>query len=81
MNYLIAFTSMQTPASITTCVPECPVEAIFADNNVPEDQAQWTQVNIDEAPNYPSNQSEDSRTARPHLYRPGRIASSTSIRF
>ena len=35
------------------CVPECPVEAIFADNNVPEDQQQWTQVNIDEAPNYP----------------------------
>ena len=35
------------------CVPECPVEAIFADNNVPEDQAQWTQINIDEAPSYP----------------------------
>jgi ferredoxin len=37
----------------TLCVPECPVEAIFADNNVPEDQQQWTQINIDEAPNYP----------------------------
>ena len=35
------------------CVPECPVEAIFADTSVPEDQAQWTQINIDEAPNYP----------------------------
>ena len=35
------------------CVPECPVEAIFADNNVPENYAHWTQINIDEAPNYP----------------------------
>ena len=35
------------------CVPECPVEAIFADTNVPENYAHWTQINIDEAPNYP----------------------------
>ena len=35
------------------CVPECPVEAIFADTNVPEQYAHWTQINIDEAPNYP----------------------------
>ncbi len=35
------------------CVPECPVEAIFADNAVPEQYAHWTQINIDEAPNYP----------------------------
>ena len=35
------------------CVPECPVEAIFADTNVPENYAHWTQINIDEAPKYP----------------------------
>jgi len=35
------------------CVPECPVEAIFADTNVPENYAHWTKINIDEAPNYP----------------------------
>ena len=35
------------------CVPECPVEAIFADTNVPEQYKDWTQVNIDEAPKYP----------------------------
>jgi hypothetical protein len=29
------------------------VEAIFADNNVPENYAHWTQINIDEAPKYP----------------------------
>ena len=35
------------------CVPECPVEAIFADTNVPENYAHWTQINIEEAPKYP----------------------------
>jgi ferredoxin len=35
------------------CVPECPVEAIFPDSAVPEQYAHWTQINIDEAPNYP----------------------------
>src|SRR5256885_11107396 len=38
------------------CVPECPVEAIFADNNVPEQHQHWTQINIDEAPNYRSEE-------------------------
>ena len=38
------------------CVPECPVEAIFADNNVPEqykEPVDWLKLNIEEAPNYP----------------------------
>jgi len=35
------------------CVPECPVEAIFADTSVPEQYQHWTQINIDEAPKYP----------------------------
>src|ERR1051326_3188824 len=35
------------------CVPECPVEAIFADNSVPEDQAHCTQINIAEPLIYP----------------------------
>lgn len=29
------------------CVPECPVQAIFADVDLPPDQAHWTQINID----------------------------------
>ena len=40
----------------TLCVAECPVEAIFADNNVPDqykEPVDWLQINIDEAPNYP----------------------------
>lgn len=35
------------------CVPECPVEAIFADVNVPEDQQEWIAINASEAANYP----------------------------
>jgi ferredoxin len=27
------------------CVPECPVEAIFAEDEVPSDQTEWTEVN------------------------------------
>ena len=33
------------------CVPECPVEAIFADTDLPDDQEEWLQRNEDEAPN------------------------------
>jgi len=29
----------------TLCVPECPVEAIFAEDDVPDDQAEWTALN------------------------------------
>ena len=29
----------------TLCVPECPVEAIFAEDDVPDGQAEWTALN------------------------------------
>ncbi|GIW81922.1 MAG: ferredoxin [Gemmatales bacterium] len=29
------------------CVPECPVEAIFAEANVPSQWAEWTQTNAE----------------------------------
>ncbi|MEK8023891.1 MAG: ferredoxin family protein [Candidatus Hydrogenedentota bacterium] len=29
------------------CVPECPVQAIFAEADVPAEQQQWTQINRD----------------------------------
>ncbi len=35
------------------CVPECPVEAIFADTSVPEQYQEWTQINAEEAEKYP----------------------------
>jgi ferredoxin len=31
----------------TLCVPECPVEAIFAEDDVPDSQAEWTALNKD----------------------------------
>jgi len=33
------------------CVPECPVEAIFADMDVPDNEFDWIERNADEAPN------------------------------
>lgn len=35
------------------CVPECPVEAIFEEDDVPEDQKEWVQINADKAPQLP----------------------------
>ncbi len=34
------------------CVPECPVEAIYPDTDVPEDQEAWIEKNT-EAENFP----------------------------
>lgn len=35
------------------CVPECPVEAIFRDVNVPDEYQGWVAVNAEEAAKYP----------------------------
>jgi ferredoxin len=35
------------------CVPECPVEAIFHQDNVPEDQKAFIELNAEMAPNCP----------------------------
>ncbi len=35
------------------CVPECPVEAIHPEDEVPEHQVKWTQINADLAPKLP----------------------------
>lgn len=31
----------------TACVPECPVEAIFAEEDLPDEEERWTQINAD----------------------------------
>lgn len=36
------------------CVPECPVEAIYDETEVPEDQQKWIQINADKAPDLPA---------------------------
>ena len=35
------------------CVPECPAEAIFAEDDVPEDQLQFTQINAELSQKWP----------------------------
>jgi ferredoxin len=35
------------------CVPECPVEAIYSEDNVPDDQQEWIDLNKD-AENHPT---------------------------
>ena len=35
------------------CVPECPAEAIFAEDDVPEDQLQFVEINAELAQKWP----------------------------
>ncbi|MFH1681823.1 MAG: ferredoxin family protein [Candidatus Eisenbacteria bacterium] len=43
-----------------TCVDECPVKAIFAEEDVPEDQQKWIAINAEKAPGLPVvNEKED----------------------
>jgi len=35
------------------CVPECPVQAIFDEPDVPEDQKKWTAINAEKASGLP----------------------------
>jgi ferredoxin len=42
------------------CVPECPVQAIYDEPDLPEDQQKWIQINADLAPGLPViNEKED----------------------
>ncbi|MDX1670111.1 MAG: ferredoxin family protein [Limnobacter sp.] len=36
------------------CIPECPVNAIYAEEDVPEDQVKFIQINIDLCADWPS---------------------------
>ena len=35
------------------CIPECPVGAIFADTDIPDDQEHWLERNENESPDLP----------------------------
>ncbi|MCA9726313.1 MAG: ferredoxin family protein [Candidatus Eisenbacteria bacterium] len=35
------------------CEPECPVEAIFEEGDVPDDKKEWIQINADKASGLP----------------------------
>jgi ferredoxin len=36
------------------CIPECPVNAIYAEEDVPEDQRQFVELNVELSRNWPS---------------------------
>lgn len=36
------------------CIPECPVNAIYAEEDVPADQREWTPINAELAKKWPS---------------------------
>jgi len=50
-NFLVI--DPETCIDCTLCVPECPAEAIFAVNDVPEEQKEYIQINADLAKLWP----------------------------
>jgi ferredoxin len=43
------------------CVPECPVEAIFLEDNLPDEWKEFTELNKEEAPKCPMiNEKKDA---------------------
>lgn len=44
----------ETCIDCDACVPSCPVEAIFAENDVPERYKSYTKLNADECQKYPT---------------------------
>lgn len=36
------------------CAPECPVEAIYDEADLPDDKVNWIKINAEKAPNLPS---------------------------
>ena len=37
----------------SACIPECPVQAIFEDDDIPEDKEEWIAINAERAPQLP----------------------------
>ena len=37
----------------SACIPECPVQAIFEEDDMPEDQMKWIEINAEKAPDLP----------------------------
>lgn len=44
----------ETCIDCDACVPACPVEAIFSENDVPERYKSYTKLNADECQKYPT---------------------------
>jgi len=37
----------------SACIPECPVEAIYEEDDIPDGQEGWVEINADKAPSLP----------------------------
>jgi ferredoxin len=37
----------------SACIPECPVQAIYEDDDIPEDQERWIEINAEKAASLP----------------------------
>ncbi len=46
------------------CVPECPVEAIFHEDNLPDEWKEFTALNAEEVAEVPGHQREERRPRR-----------------
>jgi ferredoxin len=48
------------------CVPECPVEAIYPDTIVPDEELEWLKINAERALKFPvvSTKEEPLRSAK-----------------
>lgn len=44
----------------SACIPECPVQAIFEEDDLPEDKREWIAINAERAPQLPViNEKQD----------------------
>jgi len=50
---LIAFIDPEVCIDCGACIPECPVQAIYTEEDVPEKWAHYTQLNADRTPECP----------------------------
>ena len=55
------------------CVPECPVEAIFHEDNLPDDWKDFTALNAEEAVEVPGHQREEGRSRRRVVHDPQEV--------
>ncbi|OGT81726.1 MAG: ferredoxin [Gammaproteobacteria bacterium RIFCSPLOWO2_02_FULL_52_10] len=38
----------------SACIPECPVQAIYEEDELPEDKRKWVKINAEKAPELPA---------------------------
>ena len=57
----MVYINPDTCVNCDACVPACPIEAIFSEENLPAKSQSWIQLNIDGAATYPViNQKKDA---------------------